>query len=201
MKNSLANLRFRWNLLRAISTAIAIATFTLILATIPLTTWILWVLALVIGIGVSIVAVAKCDVVWSRITLLAQSILFAIALLSAISRGGPTEEVPILLIAFVMILGSEQSLNLVSNYGAQFSLTNTSQVTDFNLPTLQKSLDRLYRRLAWNGVIFGAAYLLSLTVAAMSSLLSPVGPALSDISVYVIVTSISLGILIVLRNE
>jgi hypothetical protein len=63
------------------------------------------------------------------------------------------------------------------------------------------SLDRLYRRLAWDGIIFGAAYLLSLTVASMGSLLSSVAPALSDISVYVIVTSISLAILIVLREE
>jgi hypothetical protein len=35
----------------------------------------------------------------------------------------------------------------------------------------------------------------------MGSLLSSVAPALSDISVYVIVTSISLAILIVLREE
>jgi hypothetical protein len=35
----------------------------------------------------------------------------------------------------------------------------------------------------------------------MGSFLSPVAPALSDISVYVLVTSISLAILIVLREE
>jgi hypothetical protein len=168
---------------------------------IPAAIWILWVLALIIGIAVSTVALMKCDVTWSRITLLAQSILFAIALLSAISAGGPGEEVPILLLAFVMILGTEQVLSLISNYGAQFSLNDSAPVALFNVPVLQRSLDSLYRRLARNGVIFVAGYLLSVAVVAMSSLLSPVTPVLSDISVYVLVTSISLAILIVLREE
>jgi hypothetical protein len=201
MESGLGKLRLRWNVLRLIAAAIAIATFTLILVSIPAAISILWILALLIGIAVSTVALAKCNVIWSRITLLAQVILFALALLSAISTGGPADEVPILLLAFVMILGTEQGLSLLSNYGAQFSLTNSAYVTDFNIPTLQRSLDRLYRRLAWNGVIFGAAYLLALTVASIGSLLSPVAPPLSDISVYVLVTAISLAILIVLRDE
>jgi len=201
VESSLGNLRLRWNVLRVIAAAIAIATFTLILTTIPPAISILWVLALLTGSAVSTIAVVKCDLAWSRIALLAQSILFAIALLSAISTGGPADKVPILLLAFVMILGTEQTLSLISNYGAQFSLTNSAHVTDFNIPILQRSLDRLYRRLAWNGVIFGAAYLLVLTVASIGSLLSPVAPALSDISVYVLVTAISLAILIVLRDE
>jgi hypothetical protein len=201
MESSLGNLRLRWNLLRVIAAAIAIATFTLTLTTIPIAIWTLWVLALLIGISVSALALVKCDVTWSRITLLAQSILFAIALLTAISTGGPAEEVPLLLLAFVMILGTEQVLSLTSNYGAQFSLSKSAPVAGFNVGTLQRSLDRLYRSLAWDGVIFSAAYLLSLTVASMGSLLSPVAPVLSDISVYVLVTSISLAILIVSREE
>jgi hypothetical protein len=201
MESSLGNLRLRWNILRAIAAAIAIATFTLTLILIPVAIWILWVLGLIIGIAVSTIAFLKCDVTWSRITLLAQSILFTIALLSAISTGGPAEEIPILLLAFVMILGTEQALSLISNYGAQFSLSNSAPVTSFNIPTLQRSLDHLYRRLAWDGVILGAGYLLSVAIASMGSFLSPLAPALSDISVYVLVTSISLAILIVLREE
>jgi len=201
MESSLRNLRLRWNLLRAIGASIAIVTFTLILVTIPVGIWILWVLPLLIGVGVTILAVIKCDVTWSRITLLAQSVLFAIALLSAISARGPVEDVPILLLAFVMIVGTEQVLTLISNYGVQFSISDSDFVTNFNIPTLQRSLDSLYRRLAWNGVIFGTAYLLSIAVAFLGSFLSPVAPALSDISVYVLVASISLAILIVLRAE
>ena len=201
MESSLGNLRLRWNLLRAIAAAIAIATFTLTLTTIPVAIWILWVLGLVIGIAVSTIALVKCDVTWCRITLLAQSAVFAIALLLAISRGGPAEKVPILLLAFVMILGTEQLLSLISNYGAQFSLSNSASIMSFNIPTLQRSLDHLYRRLTWDGVVLGAAYLLSVAIASIGSFLSPVAPALSDISVYVLVTSISLAILIVFREE
>ena len=182
-----------------IAAVIAIATFALILTTIPIAIWTLWVSALLIGIAVTSLALVKYDLIWNKITLLAQSILFAIALLTAISTGGAAEGIPILLLAFVMILGTEQVLSLISNYGAQFSLSNSAPI--FNVPTLQRSLDHLYRRLAWDGAIFSAGYLFSVAVVSMGNFLGPVAPALSDISVYVLVTSISLAILIVLKEE
>ena len=201
MENSVVKLRLRWNLLRVMAAAIAITTFILALTRIPAAIWILWVLELLIGVIVSAFAVVKCDVTWSRITLIAQSTLFAIALLSAISAGESEEGVPILLLIFVMILGSEQVLSLISNFGTQFSLSASTPVIGFNMPTLQRSLDQLYRTLAWDGVLFTAAYLLSLSILAVGSFISPVAPVLSDISVYVLVTSISLAILIVSREE
>jgi len=201
MENSVVKLRLRWNLLRVMAAAIAITTFILALTRIPAAIWILWVLELLIGVIVSAFAVVKCDVTWSRITLIAQSTLFAIALLSAISMGESEEGVPILLLIFVMILGSEQVLSLISNFGTQFSLSASTPVIGFNMPTLQRSLDQLYRTLAWDGVLFTAAYLLSLSILAVGSFISPVAPVLSDISVYVLVTSISLAILIVSREE
>jgi len=201
MENSVVKLRLRWNLLRVMAAAIAITTFILALTRIPAAIWILWVLVLLIGVIVSAFAVVKCDVTWSRITLIAQSTLFAIALLSAISAGESEEGVPILLLIFVMILGSEQVLSLISNFGTQFSLSASTPVIGFNMPTLQRSLDQLYRTLAWDGVLFTAAYLLSLSILAVGSFISPVAPVLSDISVYVLVTSISLAILIVSREE
>ena len=201
MENSVVKLRLRWNLLRVMAAAIAITTFILALTRIPAAIWILGVLVLPIGITVSALAVVKCDVTWSRITLIAQSTLFAIALLSAISAGESEEGVPILLLIFVMILGTEQVLSLISNFGTQFSLSASTPVIGFNMPTLQRSLDQLYRTLAWDGVLFTAAYLLSLSILAVGSFISPVAPVLSDISVYVLVTSISLAILIVSREE
>ncbi|MGP8068773.1 MAG: hypothetical protein ACLP5V_02660 [Candidatus Bathyarchaeia archaeon] len=56
MERGLGNLRLRWNVLRVVAAAIAIATFAVTLATIPLAIWILWVLALLIGTAVSTVA-------------------------------------------------------------------------------------------------------------------------------------------------
>ena len=201
MESSLANIRLRWNLLRGVASAIAIATFTLTLSAIPVTIWFLWVLALLVGVVISIVALVKCDLAWGRLTVLAQGVLLAIALLSALSTGGPGENVPILLLAFVMILASEHILSLVSQYGVQFSTGNSALGMDFNVPILQRSLDRLYRRLAWDGAIFSTAYLLSVAIASVGEILNPITPALSDVSVYVLVTSIALAILIVSKTE
>jgi len=201
MESSLATLRLRWNLLRGVASAIAIATFTIILSTIPVTIWFLWVLALLVGVVISILALVKCDLAWSRLTLLGQGVLLAIALLSVLSTGGPGENVPILLLAFVMILASEHILSLVSQYGVQFSTSNSAMRMDFNVPILQRSLDRLYRRLAWDGAIFSTGYLLSVAVASVGGILSPITPVLSDVSVYVLVTAIALAILMVSKAE
>ncbi len=201
MENSLTALRLRWKLLRGVASAIVIATFTLILSTIPATFWILWLLALLIGVFTSVVALVKCDLIWNRLTLLGQGILLTIALLSAFSARVPGENVPILLLAFVMVLATEHLLSLISQYSAQFSSSNSATGMDFNVTVLQQSLDRLYRRLAWDGAIFGAGYMLALAVATVGNILGSIAPVLSDVSVYVLVTSIALAILIVSKDE
>ncbi len=201
MEGSLANLRLRWNVLRGFASAIAIATFILILSTVPATIWVLWFLALVVGFVTSVFALVKCDVVWNTLTLLEQGVLFAIALLSGFSKGGPGENIPILLLAFVMILANEHVLSLISQYSIQFSTGDSALGMDFNAPILRRSLDRLYRRLAWDGTVFGMGFVLSLAVASGGGILSPIAPVLSDVSLYVLVTSIALAILIVSKEE
>lgn len=201
MERSVANLRFRWAFLRGVACTIALATFTLILSTIPITIWLLWILVLLGGVVASIVALVKCDLTWNRLVLLAQCATLALSLISAFSRGGPGENVPILLLAFVMILACENILSLISQYGAQFSISNSAIGLDFNVPILQRSLDRLYRRLAWDGAILCTGYLLSIAVVFVGGILSPIAPVLSDVSVYVLVTSVALAILIVSREN
>ncbi len=201
MESSLANLRLRWNLLRGVACAVAIATFTLILSIIPVTIWALWLLALLVGVFTSVFALVKCDSTWNRLTLVAEGVLFAIALLSAVSTRGPEENIPILLLAFVLILGIEHVFTLIAQYGRQFSTINSPMGMDFNIPILQLSLDRLYRRLAWDGAILSTSYLLSVAVVYLGGIMSPIAPVLSDVSVYVLVTSIALAILIVSREN
>lgn len=201
MEGSLANLRRRWNVLRGFASAIAIATFTLILSTIPTTIWIFWLLALVVGVVTSIIALVKCDFAWNTLTLVEQGVLFAVALVSGFSRGGPGENFPILLLAFVMILASEHVLSLISQYSVQFPTSNSALGMDFNVPILRRSLDRLYRRLARDGAVFGMGFVLSVAVASGGGILSPIAPVLSDVSLYVLVTSIALAILIVSKEE
>jgi len=201
MEGSLANLRLRWNVLRGFASAIAIVTFTLLLSTIPATIWVLWFLALVVGFVTSILALVKCDIVWNTLTLLEQGVLFVIALLSGFSKGGPGENIPILLLAFVMILANEHVLSLISQYHVQFPTGDSTIGMDFNVPILRRSLDRLYRRLAWDGAVFGMGFVLSVAVASGGGILSPIAPVLSDVSLYVLVTSIALAILIVSKEE
>jgi len=199
MEGSLANLRLRWNILRSFAGAIAIVTFTLILSAIPTTIWALWLMALAVGVVTSVIAQVKCDFAWNMLTILEQGVLFGIALLSDLSRGG--ENLPILLLAFVMILASEHTLSLISDHRDQFSTRNSALEMEFNVPILRRSLDSLYRRLTWVGAVFGIGFLLSIVVASASGVLSSIAPVLSDISVYVLVTSIALATLVVSKEE
>lgn len=201
MEENLANLRLRWDVLRGFAGTMTIATFVLILSTIPTSIWALWLLALIVGVLTSVIALVKCDFAWNMLTTLEQGILLGIALFSGVLKGAPGENLPILLLAFVMILVSEHTLSLISEHGDQFSPSNHGLEMDFNVPVLRRSLDRLYRRLARDGCILGMGFVLSIAVASTSGILVPIAPLLSDISVYVLVTSVALAVLIVSKEE
>jgi hypothetical protein len=201
MEKSVRNLRLRWNILRTISGAIVMLTFVLIMAAIPAPMAIFRALGLIIGIILATFALFRSDLTWARITLLAQGTLFATALLATVSTEGYAESVPNLLLAFMMVLASERILTLISNYNTQFSTRGQELLMGFNVPALGRSLNHLYRRLAWNGVTLGTSYLLSLALLSAAILLGPFRSILSDASLYVLVTSVSLAILIASREE
>jgi hypothetical protein len=200
MEQNLGNLQLRWNILRMISGAVAMVAFVLSVMAMPTGLGALRIAGLILGVALSGFTSLHCDWTWRRVTLVSEGTFFTLALLASVSANGPPENVPLLLLAFVTILFSEQTLHLTSRYTAQFS-TGQQKLLDFNVPTLGKSLNQLCRRLALNGATYGTSYCVALSLLLIGAILSPAAPILSDISVYLLVTSIALALLITLKEE
>jgi hypothetical protein len=189
-----------WNLLRVISAGLAAATSLLVLVIMPSVWWIITVPVFFVVVISSSLAVAQWKIMWIWLTLVAQIFLFASALFSAVFGIIGEEFVPVLLLAFTMILASEHILTSSLKYSAQFSRSGNRTAAGFNAKALRGSLRHLYRRLARDGVVFGSGFLLSATVATIGAL-GPTLSILSDLSFYVIIASLSLALLIVLKED
>ena len=200
MEKNVSKLQLRWNILRATAGVVALGAFILTVDSIAAQLWILRIVGLIIGIPLSVLVALRCDLAWRRIAIIAEGAMFTLALFLSLSPNMFPNNIPLLLLAFVTILFSEQTLNLTSRYSAQFS-TEQESLLDFNIPTLGKSLNRLYRRLALNGLVCGVSYLAALSLLVVGAIASPAVPLLSDISIYLLVTSIALALLIILKEE
>jgi len=194
-------LRLRWNLLRTLSAALVMSAFVLSVVAMPVGFSLLMLVGLILGVVLTVFTLFRFDLIIRRVTLVAESLLFTMALSSSISGTVVPENVPILLLAFVTILCSEQTLTLISSYSFQFSKERQEPLFDFNAPTLERSLDQLYRRLTSNGAVYATSYLVALVMLSIGPALGSVVPIFSDVSIYVIVTSIALAFLVILKED
>jgi hypothetical protein len=189
-----------WNLLRLVSAAQAVTTYLLILAATPTRWWIVTGPIFVVGCIAAILAIVQCRVIWAWLTMLLQAALFGVGLFSTVFRISDETYVPLLLLAFLMAIASEHVLSVTLNYSAQFSRRGTRTVTEFNAQALRTSLGNLYGMLAWDAVIFGGVFLISLIVASLGAVGATI-TMLSDPSLYVALMSITLAFLFVLKEE
>jgi hypothetical protein len=200
MEKSLGQLQLRWNLLRIILAGQVIATSLLILMAIPNGWWIGAVPVFILGSVAALLTVLQWKIAWAWLTLLVQGCLFVVALVSAVFGIASGAYVPVLLLALSMVIASEHVLNTTLKYSGQFSGRENRSVMGFNEQALRASLDRLYSRLAWDDVVFGTAFLISLVIATIG-LGGSTSTILSDPSVYALVALMSLAFLILLKEE
>jgi hypothetical protein len=100
-----------------------------------------------------------------------------------------------------MMMFSEHMVSLLSEYRHQFSTLTGERVLDFNSPALRRSLAGLYRRLARNGILYACCYVITIGVLLTGLDFSRVAPILSDVSLYILVISISLALLVVMKED
>jgi hypothetical protein len=135
-----------------------------------------------------------------RIVLFAEVLLFSMSLVAALFSPVIAGVFPVLLLTFVMILFSDRTLHLFASHGAQFS-TSVDRLIDFNALAIEQSLTYLFRRLARNAVMFAGCYLLTIVVLLGGFDLSGVAPILSDASLYILIISISLALLVSMKED
>jgi hypothetical protein len=175
-------------------------TFVAIAATIPSQLIVIRIIAAFVGLFLSVLATFRTSLLLTRITLLAEVGLFSMSLVAALFSPAIASVFPLLLLTFVMILFSDRTLHLYASQGVEFS-TSIDRLLDFNAPVIERSLTHLFRRLARNGVMFAGCYLLTVMVLLGGFDLSRVAPILSDASLYILIISISLALLVSMKED
>jgi len=193
-------MRLLWGILRLITTGLVLTTSIIILLAVPATWWVLVIPFCVVSVVAAILAVVEWRVVWIWLVILVQAFMFTLALFGIVYGLIADEYVPVLLLAFTMILADEHTLTIALSYSPQFANRGDLIVREFNAESLRISLNYLYKLLARDGLILGAGFVLSL-VAASFVTFAPAASILSDPSLYIVVASISLAALILLKEE
>jgi small-conductance mechanosensitive channel len=200
MEYSVKSIRLSWDFLRGIAGFTEFLTFAIIAAMIPPQLGVLRIPALIVGVVISALAAFKCSLMWARIALISEISFFFIPITWAVFSSA-SSVVPVLLLAFVMMMFSEHIVSLFSEYRHQFSTLVGERVLDFNSPALGRSLAGLYRRLARNGILYACCYVITIGVLLTGLGFSRVAPILSDVSLYILVISISLALLVVMKED
>lgn len=127
-------------------------------------------------------------------------IVFFASLLLQIASRSVAQSIPATLMQFVMILFAVEAFSAIAKLASQFSSGLLEREGGYAVSTLQRCLQQAFRRLSRAGVVLGTGYVASIGALYLSAF-APVPSLLGDISLYVVVVSIALALLLVLREE
>jgi len=200
MEQRLAKPDWLWASLRTIPVLLVAATSLLALFVIP-SEWFLPIAPIItIDVVAAIMAVTYWKTIWIWLALFAQISLFGLGLFAVLSGNTSEVYVPLLLLMFTMLLGSEHTLTTTLSYHPQFSTRDNSEVREFNAEALRVSIKHLTRKLARDSLLLGLGFVVSVMAG---SLIPPLtgGSILSDPSLYLVVATVSLAALIISKDQ
>jgi len=200
MENTVASCVARWNIFRILSFAILLLTFGLVTISFP--PWPLWMTGSVAIVGIlsGLAAVLKWDRIWARGTSLIIGLMFFICLFWRILSATVEENLAMLLLLFVLVLFSIEDLNLLSRHQKQYSKETVAEFAS-SITVLQKSIEQVRKQIGRLGLIFASCYIITIGIVYIGALLASFVPILSDYSLYVVVVSTSLALLMIIREE
>jgi hypothetical protein len=201
MANSIDPSVVGWDVLRAFSVVWLV--LTLILTAMILPPWFFpaTILMSIACLLCASLAVLKGRSTWAVGALLMEGALFSLSLISTAVSNLVPGNFPSLLFVFVMILFEVEMLRLLSRHYELFSMARTDSEFGLDPSILRRSLRRLLHSFASYGVIFAACYALTICAVYVGSVAASYVSFLSDISLYVVATSVALALIIILREE
>ena len=158
------------------------------------------VIGLVLVALTGVIGVLRGSRSWLTFALLALSSMFFILLLTDTLSGMLAENLHFRLLQFIMVLFTVEVLTLVFKQYDFVGKALTPQPHP-SLSVLQFSLHHSFSQLTRLGLLFSSCYVISLGILYAGSLVVSVAPMLGDVSLYVVIVSIALALLIIFREE
>jgi hypothetical protein len=199
METGVATYRIRWALLRIFSATWILLTLISITVTLPPTLLPVGIIGSVFGISTGLIAVLNGRWVWSEVSLLDGGLMFLVLLLEENMSKTVEQNLPVMLLQFMMLLFAVEVLSVVSKQHGLFSKVLIE--TEGSVSILARSIHQALRRTARLGLLFASSYFISIAILYVGAYIAPLSPILSDISFYIVIVSVSLALLIILREE
>ncbi len=201
MENGLDIHLFRWRVLRIFSVAWLLLTLGSTLAFLPSSFLSAGILGMVFGGIIGALAVAVGGRRLAVAAILDAGLMFFMLLLSQTAQRTLSDNLPVTMLQFLMFLFTIEILSLVFEHNALFSAVTVRSDPSSSIPILGKSIQQVFRRISRLGLLFASCYFISLGLLYVGSFFSLIVPVLSDISLYIVVVTISLSLLIVLQED
>jgi hypothetical protein len=200
MKNLRPTL-IRWRAIGFAVFAPLLLSFILLAPTFPPGLFPVVVYASGLGILFASWSLVKGDWIWARGVLFFEGLLFFASLFLQTISGTVIQTLPLLLLVYVMILFAAEALELVRRHSVTFSKEVQALPASQSIPMLNRATQYSYQKLARLAVLLGICYFLSVVAISLGDLFLSTLPMLSDISFYMVAVSISLVLLLILREK
>jgi len=189
---------FRWRILRAFSLLWLALTLIVVTLLLP-TALVLFALIVVIFSGLTGgIAVLTYNSKLSIISLVTAFGMFLDLLGVEITSKTVESNLPLTLLGFVMLLFAVESLTATTKRPF-FEIPERGRQVPISL--MDRFIEQSFTRTSRVAILFATCYLISMSTVYLSAYAALFQPALADVSLYVIVVSISLALLILLRED
>jgi len=199
MEKSIGTLTTRWNLVRSALFVFVVIAFFDLAATFPSDLIPIAVFGSSLGILFGGWSLLRGDWFWGRAALLVGGIMLIASLLIHIVSNAILQALLELLLAYVMLIFSAESLNLINQHYDMYS--KNFQGPQASYAMLQKSMEHMTHKIMRLGLIIGGCYIIALAVISVGDAFVTALPPLSDISLYIVAVSVSLALLLILRED
>lgn len=201
METSVGAYLLRWRVLRIFSVTWLLLTLVFITIFLPPNLLLIGILGSLFGVSFGTMAVVGGRRTWSIIPLFDAGMMFFVLLfIQAISKT-VEENLPIMLLQFVMLLYTVELLTVTFKHHNLFSNENLRSEALVSTSALTRSAEQALRQMARLGLLFASCYFVSLGILYIGTFVTAITPVLADVSLYVVVVSVSLALLILLRED
>jgi hypothetical protein len=167
----------------------------------PVPLFVLGVVLSLTGICIAIASALKGESRWVTVSILEMWFLFFTLIVSQALGDAVGQYLPITLLQLIMILFAYELITATLQFRQQFSSAIYAGENAGIDSRLRSSAQTAFRAIASAGTLFVGCYTVSLAVLFASTFAALDVPLVSDISLYIVVVSVSLALLLVLRED
>lgn len=110
------------------------------------------------------------------------------------------DDLSLTLLQFIMVLFAVEILTTVTGHFDFYAKASKSKA-DLSMSLLRTSVHNSFNHMSRVGLLFSSCYLLSLGILYAGNVVASIAPTLGDVSLYVVIVSISLALLIIFKED